>query len=28
VRKDKSDIYPCPRMIQMLENLWDTSYQL
>jgi N-acetyl-anhydromuramyl-L-alanine amidase AmpD len=21
VRKDKSDIYPCPRMIQMLENL-------
>jgi hypothetical protein len=21
VRKDKSDIYPCPRMIAMLENL-------
>lgn len=21
VRKDKSDIYPCPRMIKMLENL-------
>ena len=21
VRKDKSDIYPCPRMIQMLEKL-------
>ena len=21
VRKDKSDIYPCPRMIEMLENL-------
>jgi len=21
VRKDKSDIYPCPRIIQMLENL-------
>ena len=21
VRKDKSDIYPCPRMIQMIENL-------
>lgn len=21
VRKDKSDIYPCPRMIQMLKNL-------
>jgi N-acetyl-anhydromuramyl-L-alanine amidase AmpD len=21
VRKDKSDIYPCPRMITMLENL-------
>ena len=21
VRKDKSDIYPCPRMIEMLKNL-------
>ena len=21
VRKDKADIYPCPRMIKMLENL-------